>query len=950
MPSESERPSFDESIARARVAILALAPDETPQIEGAVPAPELSENATSALASLLATLETDDDTLRALLAVDMIMAIEDAGPGGQSRGMLVSLLLQALSVLAHDPPSEAAPGSLPSRSALALANELRALRGAALLSGNGVFAIAVDSQPTVEERAGDADSIDGDQRLASTARRLRSYYQQGLIAWLRDSGQPKAAAERIGDVFARLHAHAEGTAEETLWRAAASFAKLLEDPRWRVSVAVKRLLGQLDGRLKRLADESGPAPEAAPALTRDLLFYVGEGRDVDATMGVFESRSALLAAFAAPPRAHPDQPTAVLSMLNELLAISGQLMEALAPGESWPAKRAWLSERMLHVADGLGLLGAHALRRRTLEETVLLRATPRSGDPPAGGWGQMAERLHGLGADLLSAAGMEPAAAVAEDTAGMPSGGRIARRLEAELEHAEGVIRRLEQGRPSLAAEPPVASGVAQQSDDTTALRAGLDVMTGRARGSDEASPPANVVPIEAPSGASPLFATDHELLDDIAHIAGDIDGSRSRLEQQLGAFREGLEDMDAGIRALREELDGMRMHTEALRMPHDPADAGQVPSAVTRVPQAAEMRARLDRLTGGLGSIAALRDTIESIASDSRSLLVQQARDHVALEERLMVTRMQPLDVQLEALRDEIAERAADTGRQVLVRVDAGGLSIEPEKLAALLPVLRSLTASMVADSVEPPRARVLAGRPPGCLMEFAFRRRGADLDMRFGADCKPPPAPALAQAAAFLRPLGGRMQLADSSGRETRLSLQMPLSPRVTTVLLVAVGSEILALPLAEVTAVLQLPAEEPGRAGGADGGADGGEDGDSGLDAGPHRGAHATILHENRRWRLARLNALLALAEEEPAHPASRLPLVLVESEGQCHALVVDAIGDRVDVVVRSIAPQLRALDGLAGAAILGDGQVVLLLDIGRLTRSRGRAAAGDLESVG
>ena len=73
------------------------------------------------------------------------------------------------------------------------------------------------------------------------------------------------------------------------------------------------------------------------------------------------------------------------------------------------------------------------------------------------------------------------------------------------------------------------------------------------------------------------------------------------------------------------------------------------------------------------------------------------------------------------------------------------------------------------------------------------------------------------------------------------------------------------------------------------------------------------------------------------------------MLVSSDGERHALVVDAIGDRVDVVVRSVVPQLRSVAGLAGAAILGDGQVVLLLDVGQLMESRSGAPAGDLESV-
>ncbi len=918
MPADSGREGFVDLLARARVAILALAPDEG-AVEGAAPGPdviEASARASAAVADLLGQLEDQDDPLRALLAVDMALAIEDARSDmGRGRGKLVALLVQALSVLADDPPGDGGGASPPSRSPMTLANEFRALRGAPLLSGNIVFAIAVAA------RAPGADTDESasvDPRMASSARRLRSCYQQGLIAWLGGAAHGSAGADRISEVFARLHALSRGSVHEPLWRAADSFAGLLEDPRWRTSTAIKRLLGQLDGQLKGLGDGQPPAP----ALLQDLLFYLGEGHDVDATIGVFPSRSALLAAFAAPPRAHPEQPTAALALLNELLAISGQLMEALAPDESWPAKRNWLTERMLQVSDGLGLLGAHGLRHRAVEEITLLRNTPGSGDPPPGGWGQVAERLHALGADLLTAAGMEPAAAVAEDTAGMPSSGHIARRLEADLVHAEGVIQRLEQGAASLPAEPPEPPAAASAVDEAgmaAMLRQGLDELAGTMR-----SKPREAIANEAVA-APPPAPVDHGLLDDIARIAGEIDGARARLEQQVGAFREGLQDMSNGLRALREECEGLRIHSEALTLSHDPADSQEMPHPGSHASPVADMRQRLDSLASRISTLSELRDSIESIAGDSRALLVQQARDNVALAQCLMQTRMRPLDAQLQDLRGEFGERAAHAGKQVLLRVDAGGLDIEPEKAAALLPVLRSLAGSLIEGSIESPRARVLAGRPPGCLMKMCFRRRGADLTMILTADCKAPDPAAIAEAGAFLRPLGGRLELHAAGEHQTRCDLQMPLAPRVSTVLLVAVGSEILALPLAEVTAVLQLSAEE--------------------LEAGAQTG----IEHQEQRWRLRRLGALLALGGEPERNPASRLPLVLMASGGARHALMVDAIGERIDLVVRSVVPQLRSVRGLAGAAILGDGQVVLLLDVGQLMHSRSEAVADHPEIV-
>ena len=936
MPADSGRVALAELLASARVAILALAPQERPDAAPEPISAEACARASSAIAGLSAELENADDTLRALLAVDMALAVDSAlSASASSRGKLVAILVQALSALGDAAPTDGGAGPLPSCSPLVLANELRALRGAPLLSGNAVFAIAVDAGATAV--SGDEPG-DVDPRLAASARRLRSYYQQGLIAWLAGDSRGPAGAARIGEVFARLHVLAQGTEQESLWRAAASFANLLGDSRWRMSTAVKRLLGQLDGQLKRLGDQDAMAldvvPRGAPSLEQDLLFYVGEAHDVDATIGVFPSRSALLAAFAVPSRAHPDQPTAVLSLLNELLAIAAQLMEALAPDESWLTKRSWLVDRLLHVSDGLGLLGAHDLRHRAMDEIGLLRKTPASGDPPPGGWGRVAERLHALGAELLTVAGMKPTAAVAEDTAGMPSSGYIARRLEADLVHAEGLIQRLEQGRGSLPAEPaepaePSAPSAEDEDEDGGAarLRRRLDEFAGAVRAQPRPGSGDTAFDGLAPSGSDELPAAlvDHELVDDVARFAGEIDGSRARLEQQVGALREGLRDMDNGIRALREEFDGLRLHTEALRVAHDPADPGQMPSSAGRGPPVTDLRQRLDALASRVSALSQLRDSIDTIAGDSRSVLVQQARDNVALEQRLMQNRLQPLDAQLHRLAGEVAEGAANAGKQVLLRVDPGGLRIEPEKMAALLPVLRSLSSSMIEAGVEPPRARVLSGRPPGCLMDMRFKRRGADLNMVLTADCKPPAAGAVAEAQAFLRPLGGLLELDADDGSSTRCNLQMPLAPRVSTVLLVAVGGEILALPLAEVSAVLQLSADE--------------------LEIAREDG----IEHLEQRWRLAHLSTLLALGGESPPGPVSRLPLVLVASGDGRHALVVDAIGERVDVVVRSVAPQLRSVAGLAGAAILGDGQVVLLLDVGPLMESRPETAASSLEVV-
>jgi hypothetical protein len=239
MMTEAGREGLAASLARARVAVLALAPPEDADLAVHAPPDDDWRDASAAVAALLPAFEEGDDVLRTLLAADMRQAIDDVAEGprdDRTRAKLVSLLDQALAVLAGAGPDDVA-GSVPSRSPLALTNELRALRGAPLLTGNMVFAIGLEGGTA----SGESDvSAQGDPRLASSARRLRSYYQQGLVAWLRDPRYAKAAATRIGEVCARLHALTRGTDQEVLWQAGASFARLLEDPRWRMRRGMRR--------------------------------------------------------------------------------------------------------------------------------------------------------------------------------------------------------------------------------------------------------------------------------------------------------------------------------------------------------------------------------------------------------------------------------------------------------------------------------------------------------------------------------------------------------------------------------------------------------------------------------------------------------------------------------------------------------------------------------------
>ena len=72
-------------------------------------------------------------------------------------------------------------------------------------------------------------------------------------------------------------------------------------------------------------------------------------------------------------------------------------------------------------------------------------------------------------------------------------------------------------------------------------------------------------------------------------------------------------------------------------------------------------------------------------------------------------------------------------------------------------------------------------------------------------------------------------------------------------------------------------------------------------------------------------------------ELVDPRSGVLIVVDGDHGQA-ALMVDSIQDQRQVVVKSLEANYRAIDGLAGATILGDGRVALILDIDTLTARR------------
>ena len=173
---------------------------------------------------------------------------------------------------------------------LPLLNDLRAVRGAPLLSEGTLLSLNLSSEKAPAERQQKA----GEPKLTvpQWARRLRPKFQAGLLALIRGEGS-ESGLGTLSEAAARLENAATTVAVFQLWWVVGALLDALRAGGLPASVTVKRLLGQADRELRRLYELGEPSYAERPPieLLNNLLFYVARaetsGERIDAVRSSF---------------------------------------------------------------------------------------------------------------------------------------------------------------------------------------------------------------------------------------------------------------------------------------------------------------------------------------------------------------------------------------------------------------------------------------------------------------------------------------------------------------------------------------------------------------------------------------------------------------------------------------------------------------------------------------
>ena len=477
----------------------------------------------------------------------------------------------------------------------------------------------------------------------------------------------------------------------------------------------------------------------------------------------------------------------------------------------------------------------------------------------------------------------------------------------------------------------------------------------------------------EAAAGSA-MLRVRADAVDSFVNQAGEIGIARTRIEGELRTLRRSLLDLTENVIRLRNQLREVEIQAEVQMQ--------------SRIAQAESHHAEfdpleMDRYTRLQELTRMMAESVNDVTTVQQNLLKNldgadvalhsQARMSRELQQALMQVRMVPFDSLADRLYRVVRQSAKELGKRANLDLRGGRIELDRGVLEHMVAPLEHLLRNSVAHGIEDADRRRSAGKDEigeitltvkqeGNEIAIELADDGAGLDFEriaeraranglLGADEQADEkrltnlifVPGFSTAGSLstisgrgvgmdvvkseTAAAGGRIDVSSVPGSGTRFRIYLPLTLAVTQALLVRAGQRTYAIPSSMIAQVLELKAAPLAalvEAGGTD-----------------WQGEHYSYRY---------LTRLLGDSHAEPE--VQRFNWVLLLRAGaQTLALHVDALRGNQEIVVKNAGPQIARLVGVSGATVLGDGEIVLILNpVALASRSLGGSLAEDGSLIG
>jgi chemosensory pili system protein ChpA (sensor histidine kinase/response regulator) len=525
--------------------------------------------------------------------------------------------------------------------------------------------------------------------------------------------------------------------------------------------------------------------------------------------------------------------------------------------------------------------------------------------------------------------------------------------LETSYDRAEMLIERLRNPNAALpepeSAEPaPQMASVmvetaAEQQAASDAVQAAKTAVTAKDTGAPTPFVPAAQVHLRVRA----------DLVDQLVNEAGEVAIARGRIEGELLALKTTMLDLTENVIRLRKQLREVEIQAES-QMQSQQALASERAQEFdplefdrfTRFQEVTRMMAE------SVNDVATVQQTLMRTLDHANAAVVAQARLSRELSQRLMGVRMVPFESIAERLHRVVRQAAKDTGKRANLDIRHGQTDLDRSVLDKMAGPLEHMLRNSVAHGLESTAARIAAGKDPIGQITVSLAQEGNEIAVAISDDgaglnlekirhraidrglLEPGATPdehtltqmilqsgfSTAEEVTTLAgrgvgmdvvrnetaSLGGRIEISTVSGRGATFRVYLPLTLAVTQVVLVAIGSRRYAVPssmIAQATEHRPAAAAEIRSKGGTEW-------------LGNHYPYHylGVLLGDPR-----------AMPPQERRHW-----MLLVRGGTERVALEVDSLSGNQEVVVKAVGPQLARIPGLAGATVLANGEIALILN--------------------
>ncbi len=466
------------------------------------------------------------------------------------------------------------------------------------------------------------------------------------------------------------------------------------------------------------------------------------------------------------------------------------------------------------------------------------------------------------------------------------------------------------------------------------------------------------------------------DLLDSLVNYAGEVSIYRSRLEQQISTFRFNLVEFETTVSRLRDQLRKLELETEAQILSRFQREAEATestfdPLELDRFSQLQQLSRALAESVSDLTSIQGLLD---DLTRQSETLLLQQSRVSSDLQEGLMRTRMVPFESLVPSLRRTLRQAAQELSKRAQLKVEGAQGEMDRNLLERMKAPFEHMMRNALAHGIETPEERLVAGKPLDGTVGIQVSREATEVVLRVSDDGRGLDRDAIRRKAierGLLKPdaqlsdrdlygfiletgfstaetvtqlagrgvgmdvvhseikqLGGSLAIDSQHGAGTTFVIRLPFTLAVTQAILVRLGEGTYAVPMSSVQGVVRIARGD--------------------LDRRMSE-ANPSYVYAGEEFLIYELSNLLNVPQGRVADE-TQMPLLMTRTGDQRAAVRVDAVIGSREIVVKSVGPQISSVPGIFGATIMGDGSVVVILDLAPLVRRhaalRARADVGEV----